>query len=351
MSYHVFVVLHLIKKFQGDRSIYGIYHLLHGKKSSQTIQDSLLFSAKAFFNSLENLSRENWNNLIRTCCSKHLLQEIKKDHVTLTNVGSDTYLMLSKSYTIPTGLELTAWIDIETRFWKKLKMIIQSLSHMIHHERYYYPVSRQDDIQQWTKNFYRHLEVNRYQLSNQLQKEIKTALSICSDLESGILVYQLSGFQVNGMTIEQLAKVTHLSLFETSFLFKSSLRKLLNQIAAKPDKYPILAKIADLDRPVSAVSLTQSARKTLNLINRGLTLDQIASLRHLTQNTIEDHVVEIAFQDPSFPIDSFIDEKSYQHIQQIIGSLTTKRLSVIKEACRQDISYFMIRLVLAKERV
>ncbi|MFD2617673.1 helix-turn-helix domain-containing protein [Terrilactibacillus laevilacticus] len=351
MSYHVFVVLHLIKKFQGDRSIYGIYHLLRGKKSSQTIQDSVLFSAQAFFNSLENLSRENWSHLIRSCCSKHLLQEIKKDHFTLTDKGSDTYLMLSKSYSIPAGLELTDWIDIETPFWKKLKMIIQSLSHMVHHKRYYYPVTRQDDIQQWTKNFYRYLKVNRYQISKQLQKEIKTALSTCSDLESGILVYQLSGFQVNGMTIEQLAMLTHSSLFETSFLFKSSVRQLLNQIASKPNKYPILAKIADLDRSASAVSLTQSARKTLKLINRGLTLDQIASIRRLTQNTIEDHVIEIAFQDPSFPIDSFIDENSYQHIQRIIGSLTTKRLSVIKDACGQDISYFMIRLVLAKERI
>lgn len=47
--------------------------------------------------------------------------------------------------------------------------------------------------------------------------------------------------------------------------------------------------------------LTQSTRKTLFLIKEGHTIDRIADIRKLKAATIEDHIVEIAIHDPSFP--------------------------------------------------
>ena len=43
------MILYCLQKINGERTIYSIYHLLHGKKSSQTIQDATFISSSSFF--------------------------------------------------------------------------------------------------------------------------------------------------------------------------------------------------------------------------------------------------------------------------------------------------------------
>ena len=43
------IILFCLQKINGERTIYSIYHLLKGKKSSQTIQDTHLFHLQSLF--------------------------------------------------------------------------------------------------------------------------------------------------------------------------------------------------------------------------------------------------------------------------------------------------------------
>ncbi len=43
------MILFCLQKINGERTIYSIYHLLKGKKSSQTIQDTHLFHLQPLF--------------------------------------------------------------------------------------------------------------------------------------------------------------------------------------------------------------------------------------------------------------------------------------------------------------
>jgi uncharacterized protein YpbB len=55
------ILLYCLKQLNGERTIYSIYHLLNGKKSSQTLQDAHLFSLKRYFGILESLTRESFD--------------------------------------------------------------------------------------------------------------------------------------------------------------------------------------------------------------------------------------------------------------------------------------------------
>lgn len=49
MTFLQAIVLVQLQRIEGVRTVYSIYHLLKGKKSSQTIQDAHLFNLGIFF--------------------------------------------------------------------------------------------------------------------------------------------------------------------------------------------------------------------------------------------------------------------------------------------------------------
>ncbi|MEK1830635.1 hypothetical protein AAAC51_20805 [Priestia megaterium] len=52
MNYIQVSILFCIKQLKGERTAYGIYHLLTGKKSAQTIQDGKILEFRFFFSHL-----------------------------------------------------------------------------------------------------------------------------------------------------------------------------------------------------------------------------------------------------------------------------------------------------------
>ncbi|MEH6907985.1 hypothetical protein V7008_20090, partial [Neobacillus drentensis] len=67
------IILYSIKQLKSERTIYSVYHLLNGKKSSQTIQDAHLFSLKKFFGIYEQLSRESFDEIYQAVVEKNWL--------------------------------------------------------------------------------------------------------------------------------------------------------------------------------------------------------------------------------------------------------------------------------------
>ena len=59
MSYIESIILNCLKQLNGERTIYSIYHLLKGKKTSQTIQDAHLFEITHYFGVYQWFTRED----------------------------------------------------------------------------------------------------------------------------------------------------------------------------------------------------------------------------------------------------------------------------------------------------
>ncbi len=62
--------------------------------------------------------------------------------------------------------------------------------------------------------------------------------------------------------------------------------------------YPALRELLSDLQAESA--LTQSARKTFELLEKGFPIERIAAVRNLKTATIEDHIVEISLHQPAF---------------------------------------------------
>ncbi|MFC7391529.1 helix-turn-helix domain-containing protein [Scopulibacillus cellulosilyticus] len=348
MSFKRYIFLYLIDKIKGERSIYGIYHLLKGKRSSQTIQDSMLYSLQKLFQSMENITRKEIESAYEEYEREGLIVKSGQDSYILSENGRQCLTKYQYHYQLPDGLMGFQYAAQAKTFWKRLRVVIQSLSHLIHYEKAYLPVTNERDVLEWVKAFFKRLEYDRFELAAQCYSELEVLLSHRSDHEAFIFVQQLSGYKKVGLTIEQIALSVHLDKYETMLLFQACLQASVKEILDNRSKFSTLYLLIELNENTS---LTSSANKTYFYIKKGFPLHKIAEHRRLSIGTIEDHIVEIAMNEPDFNVMNYIPHDDYVKVKKAIASLSTKRLRAIKERVGDGISYFQIRLVMVKEGV
>ena len=94
--------------------------------------------------------------------------------------------------------------------------------------------------------------------------------------------------------------------------------------------------------------LTTSTHRTLELVQKGYDIDQIAHIRSLKKATIEDHIVELSIHEPSFLIEPYVSVEEQQAIHDVASQLQTNKMKLIKENLEHPFTYFQIRLALTR---
>ncbi|SHE89738.1 ATP-dependent DNA helicase, RecQ-like [Seinonella peptonophila] len=90
---------------------------------------------------------------------------------------------------------------------------------------------------------------------------------------------------------------------------------------------------------------------SFELFQSGKSIKEIASIRNLSANTIEDHLIRCHSEGYVMTWDKLIPEKYQDIILQTIQSLGASRLKPIKEALPDEVTYFQIKAVIAKAQL
>ncbi len=337
----------ILAAFHGERTVSAVFHLLKGKKSAQTIQDGSFFNVLCYFGIFPRFDRALFERDLDELTDAGDIT-YSDEKATLTEQGVNK---LKEYHLKRQGLKkLNGWRYhmYNDKVWLRLCLYIQTLSYVVGEDRQFYPITHRLDIQQWVKRALPSSPSVRKARLTQLYQELYTFLSGCEEKEAMITVHQLSGTTKVGLTIQQLSDYLEMDVVDVYLCHLIALHKLYYELEHEEGRYPVLASmLTDLKQKVV---LTESAKKTYELLSRGLSLIKISEVRKLKQNTIEDHIVEIVLQHPDFSIRPFIDERTEQVIRNKIEQLKTSRLRELKEQLPSDISYFMLRIVLAKKK-
>ncbi|MFD1738594.1 helix-turn-helix domain-containing protein [Bacillus salitolerans] len=335
------VTLRCLDQLKGERSIYSIFHLYKGKRSSQTLQDANLYNIKPYFGILPQISRTVLEEIIEYLYKNNYIETFKKSYI-ITTKGK-MYLQSERS------LFLNGWLysPIASIFWDRLCVLIQTLSNIIHFNNRFIPIVRDPNVLQWVKNFLTKQSLPREEIANTLYRELYNCLSKLTDQQATIFVRKLTGRKRIGSTNEQISNLLSISSHEVQLQFISTLHFILHQVEKNREDFQILGQIIT-EKKQRIMTLTASTQKTYQLLCRDYSIDEISMIRKLKKNTIEDHVVEIAHQYSEFSISHFVDDNQARLIEDCIRTMKTNQLKVVKEALSIDVSYFQIRLVLAK---
>ncbi len=184
-------------------------------------------------------------------------------------------------------------------------------------------------------------------MARKLWTEVHNLLEKSNAIEATIVTYRLTGYERIGCTLQQLAEITKQDIFRVYFLFWGTIHFFIQEVRDKENEFPLLAEIISYPNE-RAELFSLSTKKTYNFWRQGRSLEEIATIRNLKVATIEDHFVEIALREKDFSIEMFVEKEKIDKVIKVIEALQTRKLRVLKQAVGEDISYFEVRLVLAR---
>jgi uncharacterized protein YpbB len=335
------VILFCLKQLNGERTIYSIYHLLNGKKSSQTIQDAHLFSLKEFFGVYGELTREAFEQITEDLFKKNLIDISGEQQYQLTDAGVE-YL---ESRWLDHYLNGWNYHTYTMVFWERLSLLTQVISNLVHEETKYIPIQKNIDLQNWMKSVLKKINKPRNELGSILFSELIGSFNEMKNLDPSILVFRLTGFQQIGLTPLQAAMKLKMDIHDYNLQFIHIIHYLIQTIRKNSSSFWMLAFL--INGLEKEDVLTLSSRKTWNLLIQGYAPKEIANFRNLKLSTIEDHLVEFALHLENFSIDPYVDKHLQEEIIEYSRCKGTRQLKRIKDQVK-DTTYLQIRLVLAK---
>jgi uncharacterized protein YpbB len=345
MTYKDMIILYCLRKINGERTIYSVFHLLKGKKSSQTIQDAHLFGITNLFKSLEFLDREMVEATVKNACENKWISQLSEQRYILTSKGEielDSYL---KKHPLPTYLNGWKNHHISKLFWERISLFVQVISNLTFQESRYVPVQKNKDAHHWMKNFLQQNSMERSELGSELYKELVQCFAQDYRINPNVFVLRLTGYRRIGLTSIQASQKLGMEYTYYHIEFQNILHFLIQTVEEQIEEYELLSAL--IVGKEQSITLTQSTQKTYDLLKAGYSIYQVSKLRALKQSTIEDHVVEIVLNIKDFSINPYIDIKLQHSIKEIARKYSTKQLRYIREKISHA-SYFEIRLVLAK---
>ncbi|OLS40202.1 helix-turn-helix domain-containing protein [Bacillus sp. MRMR6] len=341
MQYIENVMLYCLKQLNGERTIYSIYHLLNGKKSSQTLQDAHLFLLKKYFRILESLTREEFDQIMKQLIDKQYIETIGEQKFVLSSLGEKAL-----NTTMPNEY-INGWKyhHLTSLVWERLSLMVQVTSNLTFQESQYIPVQKSSDVHNWLKKVLKKQLVQKNEMGRILFLELVDCLEGAKDLNPSVLVFRLTGYQQIGLTSIQTAHMQKMNLMDYHLEFTSIIHYILQRLEKDFTRYKLLSLLL-YDIQENDI-LTLSARKTWSLLSQGFSLKEIAEIRKLKMSTIEDHLIEFALNVENFSIDTYVEREIQQKILKISQRESSRQLKVIRNFL-EEVSYFQIRLVMAK---
>lgn len=343
LDYLKTVILYCMERLGGERTSASIFHLLRGKKSSQTIQDGYLFRLNKLFYTIPALSRDTYTQSIDLLNKMNLIVASDEDTFIVTDKGGQTLNDLLSNQPFPTYLNGWRYHHVTVLFWQRLSLLVQVCSHLINNHISYIPIQRDNATKRWIKMFVQSFAGSRVELAETLLHELSSSMENNPSIDPRTVVLRFTGCNKIGLTHQQAAIKLKMDPILYSYHFQNVLHYLLMISNQQRDDYKILYQLSE----GNVLPLTMSTRKTYELINDGYTIEKIMAIRRLKRGTVEDHLIEIALTDQQFTIDVYVAEERKQHIIEAVNKLHTKQLKKIKQQV-PEASYFEIRLVLAK---
>lgn len=336
------ILLTILKTFQNERTVSAAYHLLRGKRSGQTIQDVGIFKLHAYFGLLPKLSRKKFNQEIDVLIEKNRIQLMENGYYRLLAQA----LEQEKEGIVPS---FDGWYyrGNEHIFFARLSLIVQSLSHQRANVRAFIPIEKAERVQRWVREFLVHNHYQKGALQQVLLEQIAASLkmAVLTEMQRECLIYRLSGYQMAGLTWQQLAFQKKISEMDVQLYYISALHQWLNELYQNGAHYPLLVQVMQQIRV--EVLLTDSAAQTARLYKEGHSIEAISQIRRLKMSTIEDHLVELAMNDRYFALEEFVTAKERAQVYEVVEAYHTKKLKVLREIL-PHLSYFQLRLVLAR---
>ncbi|MGQ5206824.1 helix-turn-helix domain-containing protein [Bacillus subtilis] len=345
LNYFDIMVLDCLCKINGERSGSAVFHLFKGKRSSQTIQDAGLFQTAKYFGMAAQCSRSDISESLDKLEKHSYLSPMSEtDTYKVTASGAAVLRHALSERPWPVHCHGAHYQQAAGVLWKRLSLLVQVLSHKQQGSRRYIPVTKDHKTLHWVKKYLsRHTD--HIEMAKSLFDMLEAHLKKIENKAAQIFVYSLTSHHRIGYTSRQLADTLQEDEWYVYIMFWASVHYFIHSLPECED-----ALLKDLLSDVHLDNaLTESTRKTWQMVKQGFPIHRIAEIRKLKTATIEDHIVEISLHEPAFMINDYVSAEDQLQIAEFAKRMRTNKIKQIRDGLEQRFSYFQIRLALTKQ--
>ncbi|WP_068793140.1 helix-turn-helix domain-containing protein [Brevibacillus laterosporus] len=349
------LVLKGLTVLQGERTPQSLYYMVKGRKANQVWQDVNNFNLHSYYRLFPWISRGLWEQIIQNLMEKKWVSNTntaQKDGISsfeLTHLGNQQLCEQNKTYQLERWLSGINGMSITEQamlFRLQALLMVQTISQLLHDNSHFSPIVQNKEIQRRIKQLLAEPD-ERAAWLNGLVDELYLFMDMLEPTLQQQFFLQWTGASQVGLTARQIAYQFRESFLLTEVKLLSIWSSLYCEVKEnKSGRFPLLQKLCLL-QPAQKPPISISAWETYNMLQKDMTLEEIASRRTIKLNTVEDHLIEAALKGLPCKYGRFVSDQQIQFVHEASDRLQTKRLRLLKDELGHDYSYLQIRLALA----
>lgn len=311
MNYHDY---YLLSFFDAKRSTSSaqLLHIFQGKRTPSMFYLAEINGWHHAFAQFKYITIEEIEAIIQRLLKKELIVSEDKGYV-ITQNGLDTMEEYFSEHYFPQLKRFTN-LTIRTEFWARFQLFVQSFSEMSYQNKQYSPVIKHPQHQENVRLLFQQFPERREAL---LSKWIAEQTFLFEQLEvsrANVLAAQLTGHHKIGETKSQMQEQLEMENIEFLFYHQDTVEELLQIIQNNSDELVLLNAIVHQLHEETNYGLSSSTNLSYQLLQQGNDISSIANRRQLKENTVREHILEMAFVLKDFPISPFVPTSIYEKV-------------------------------------
>ena len=341
MDYQMYYILSLFHS-QRATSSSQLLHTFQGKRTPSMfylVERNGWHHAFARFN---NSSDKEIEKILEGLFQKGLISQIDKGFI-LTEKGQLISNEFFENRYYPRASSF-ATVNIWKAFWDRYQLFVQTFSEMSYKNNRYVPIIKSPQHQENVRLLFQQFHHDKELLLKNWIKEQHFLFEHLDESRANVLMEQLTGHERVGETKGQIQRQLDMEVLEYSFYHQDTIEELLNIIQQHPEELAISYAILNQLQVETNYGLSVSTRASFQLLGEGYSISDIANIRRLKENTVREHILELAFVLFDFPFKAFIPEKVYQDLKQAFEKNEDYSYKEAKSEFK-DIEFMYYRLV------
>lgn len=308
---------YLMTFFQVDKEvrISQILHTLRGKKTPSMYYLTEINQWHHGFSIAKRMEEKDIKIIVQAAYQEKWLRK-KEKGFQLTPLGKEIVDEYFESHYYPEFVHSFNNIDVYDAFWERLQLFSQVFSEYSYHNMNYTAVIKEPKHQEKIRMLFQASQGNKTEVLKKWTKEQYFIFENLTEEKANLLVNSLTGHQRIGKTRSQLAAEFAMKKDEFNFYLRDSLAEVIQLIHHYPNKLVITRQLLKATQEDYYFSMSESTYRTFKMLEKGKKISEIARLRRIKENTVKEHLLEIAFVLDEFPIKAFVPSEFYQSLSK-----------------------------------
>ena len=313
MNYKEYYLLSFFN-LQEPTSSSQLLHVFQGKRTPSMFYLTEKNGWHHAFSQFKRITIEEIEKTVHQIFQKEWLSPTEKGFV-LTEIGVNELESYFNQRYFPKINRFTN-LNIRSSFWERYQLFAQTFSEMTYENQHYSPVIKHPQHQENVRLLFQQYPDQRKELVKKWVEEQNFLFTHLEESHSNTVIAQLSGHQIIGETKSQLQELLEMDQFEYALYHQDIIEEILNLIEENSEVLVLLHAIVYQLHRETNYGLSSSTYISYELLKQGFDIENIASRRQLKENTIREHILEMAFVLCDFPNAKYVPQPIYEQLHK-----------------------------------